>query len=216
MSLTNGDPFRLPRVLLIDDHVLMLDALAALLADEWNIVGKVSETDMVLHAVDTLEPDVVVLDISMPGRDGLELAREILQRLPCPKLVFVTMREDPHVAADAFRLGASAYVLKTSAGSELSAALRAVVDGKRYITLSITEAVLQSLVTPAGAPPPRLTDKQRDVLRLLAQGHTMKEIAGALDISTRTVAFHKYRAMEQLGIKSSAELIQYAVRQAIV
>lgn len=206
----------LPRVLLADDHTLLLDALEKLLSDEWNIVGKIHDGAALTRAVDELHPDIVVLDIAMPPTNGLEMAREMKRQLSQIKLIFLTMNEDPDLAAEAFRIGASAYVLKRSAASELAAAMRDVLSGGRYIAPSLTQATVQSLVQPPKPSAMDLTPRQREVLRLLAQGYAMKEVAAVLNISSRTVAFHKYQMMAQLQVRSSAELIQYAIRQAIV
>ena len=206
----------LPRILLADDHTLLLDALEKLLADDWNIVAKVQDGGTLLRAVETFQPDVVVLDIAMPPMNGLELGREIKHRFPGLKLIFLTMNTDPDLAAEAFRMGASAYVLKHLAASDLSLAMHEVIKGGRYIPPSLTQGVVQSLVKQPRSVAADLTPRQREVLRLLANGYAMKEVAAALNISSRTVAFHKYQIMAQLGIRSSAELIQYAIRQAIV
>jgi DNA-binding NarL/FixJ family response regulator len=206
----------LPRILLADDHTLLLDALEKLLADEWHIVGKIHDGAAVARVADELRPDVVVLDIGMPPTNGLEVARELKQNLPDTKLIFLTMSEDPDLAAEAFRIGASAYVLKRSAASELSGAMREVMRGGRYIAPSLTQATVQSLVKQPKVVAGDLTPRQREVLRLLARGYAMKEVAAVLNISSRTVAFHKYQMMAQLQVRSSAELIQYAIRQDIV
>ena len=187
-----------------------------LLVDDWNIIGKIRDPDAVINTIDALRPDIVVLDVTMPRRGGFELAREISERFPATKFVFVTMNDDPHLAAEAFRIGASAYVLKGSAASELSTAMHAVVEGSRYVTSSLTGAMVQSLLAPQDETNTALTERQHEVLRLLARGLTMKEVAAAMNITTRTVAFHKYQMMSQLRIKSSAELIRYAVRERIV
>jgi len=204
------------RILLVDDHALMLDALEALLADEWDVIGKFRDGNAAINAIDTLRPDIVVLDVMMPRRGGFELAREIAERFPSTKFVFVTMNDDAYLAAEAFRIGASAYVLKGSAATELSTAMHAVIEGSRYISSSLTGAMVQTLLAPQEPVTITLTERQHEVLRLLARGLTMKEVAAAMNITTRTVAFHKYQMMTQLRIKSSAELIQYAVRQRIV
>jgi len=205
-----------PRILLVDDHALMLDALEALLADEWNVIGKFRDGDAALNAIDALRPDIVVLDVVMPRRGGFELGREIAERFPSTKFIFVTMNDDAYLAAEAFRIGASAYVLKGSAATELSAAMHAVIEGSRYISSALTGAMVQTLLAPQEPMTDTLTERQHEVLRLLAKGLTMKEVAAAMNITTRTVAFHKYQMMTQLRIKSSAELIQYAVRQRLV
>ena len=204
-----------PRVLLVDDHALMLDAIEALIAQEWNVVGKIQDADAVLPSLRTLSPDIVVLDIFMPRLDGFQLAHEIRQQSPSTKVVFVTMSEDPELAAAAFRIGASAYLLKTSAPSELSEALHVVVGNKRYISLALSGPLMRLLLDAPKAAAVELTSRQTDVLRLLAAGRTMKEIAAALQVTARTVAFHKYQMMAELGIKSSAELIQYAIRNGL-
>jgi DNA-binding NarL/FixJ family response regulator len=168
-------------------------------------------------AAERLRPDVIVLDISMPLLNGIEAARQIKQRWRDVKLVFLTMNEDADLAAEAFRCGASGYVLKRSAASELGTSIREVMKGRSYITPLIAEGLIGSLqhvdeYDPAHA----LTPRQREVLQLLAEGRSMKEVASVLNLTPRTVAFHKYRMMEQLKVKSTAELVQYAVRHHIV
>ena len=206
-----------PRVLLADDHALILGAFEKLLADECDIVGMASDGRALVTAAEKLKPDVIVLDISMPSLNGLEAGRQIKQKLPNAKLVFLTMNEDADLAAEAFRAGASAYLLKRSAVSELSSAIREVMQGRSYITPLVTEGLVGSLLHPEDHKPSHeLTSRQREVLQLLAEGHSMKEIASVLNLTPRTVAFHKYRMMEQLNVKSTAELIQYAVKHHIV
>jgi DNA-binding NarL/FixJ family response regulator len=155
-----------------------------------------------------------VLDIAMPSGDSLNVARQLKEQIPSVTIMFLTMHEDADFVREAFRIGASAYVLKRSAAAELSTAMHAVMRGKQYVTPALTHAVLQSLTPPP--EPVGLSPRQHEVLPLLASGYAMKEIATALDISARTVAFHKYQMMKQLGVKSSAELIHYAVRQNII
>jgi DNA-binding NarL/FixJ family response regulator len=153
----------------------------------------------------------------MPVLNGLEAGRQIKQKVPDVKLVFLTMNEDPDLAAEAFRAGASGYLLKRSAASELAAAIREVSQGRSYVTPLITAGLVGSLQHPDDRAPAReLTARQREVLQLLAEGRSMKEVANVLNVTPRTVAFHKYRMMEQLNVKSTAELVQYAVRQRIV
>jgi DNA-binding NarL/FixJ family response regulator len=206
-----------PRVLLADDHALLLGAFEKLLADEFDIVGQVSDGRAVVAAAETLNPDVVVLDISMPLLNGLEAGRQIKQKSRGVQLVFLTMNEDADLAAEAFRSGASAYVLKRSAASELMTAIREVVQGRSYITPLITEGVVGSLLNVDETKNRHeLTPRQVEVLQLLAEGRSMKEVARVLDLTPRTVAFHKYRMMEQIGVKSTAELVQYAVKHHIV
>ena len=206
-----------PRVLLADDHALLLDAFAKLLGEECEIVGKVHDGRAVVIAADQLYPDVIVMDISMPLLNGLEAARQLKLKARSSRIVFLTMNEDPDLAAEAFRSGASAYLLKRSAGSELLTAIREVMQGRSYVTSLITEGLVGALLhAEEHGPAAELTPRQREVLQLLAEGRSMKEVAGVLNLTPRTVAFHKYRMMEQLGVKSTAELIQYAVRHHIV
>jgi DNA-binding NarL/FixJ family response regulator len=204
-------------VLLADDHALLLGAFEKLLSGECDIVGQVSDGRALVEAAERLKPDLIVLDVSMPLLNGLDAGRQIKQKLRSVKLVFVTMNEDPDIAAEAFRAGASAYLLKRSAPSELLTAIREVMLGRSYVTPLVTEGLVGSLLqVEAQKSPHGLTVRQREVLQLLAEGKSMKEVAGILNLTPRTVAFHKYRMMEQLRLKSTAELIQYAVRNHIV
>ena len=206
-----------PRVLLADDHSLVLGAFENLLSGECDIVGQVADGRALIDAAEKLKPDVIVLDIGMPLLNGLEAGRQIKRRLREVKLVFLTMHEDADLAADAFRSGASAYLLKRSAASELATAIREVMQGRSYITPLITAGLVGSLLNvDEQKPAPELTPRQREVLQLLAEGRSMKEVGNLLNLTARTVAFHKYRIMDQLKVKSTAELIQYAVRHHIV
>ena len=205
------------RVLLADDHTLLLGALANLLAEECDVVGQVSDGRALVAAAEELKPEVIVLDISMPLLNGVEAARQIKQKLRNVKLVFLTMNEDADLAAEAFRAGASAYLLKRSATSELPLAIREVMQGRSYVTPLVTEGLVESLLQPeARKPAHELTPRQREVLQLLAEGRSMKEVASVLNLTPRTVAFHKYRMMDELKVKSTAELVQYAVKHHIV
>ena len=206
-----------PRVLLADDHALLVGAFEKLLSGEFEIVGQVNDGRALVAAAAKLQPDVIVLDISMPLLNGLEAGRQIKQTNRNIKLIYVTMNEDSDIAAEAFRAGASGYILKRSAVSELSTAIREVMLGRSYITPLVATGLVGSLMH---TDDPKLTDvltsRQREVLQLLAEGHSMKQVAGVLNLTPRTVAFHKYRMMEQLKVKSTAELIQYAVKHHIV
>lgn len=204
-----------PRILIADDHALLLDAIKALLAPEFNVVGMVTDGRMLLEEFERLHPDVVVLDVAMPLLNGLDAGRQLKARRRSVKLVYLTMNPDPDLAGEALRLGASGYVLKTSAAHELKQAIQESLRGRSYITPLITEAVVGSLIEPR-ASRPELTVRQREVLQLLAEGKSMKEVAAILDVTPRTVAFHKYRMMEQLRLKTSAELVTFAVRQGVV
>jgi DNA-binding NarL/FixJ family response regulator len=206
-----------PRILLADDHVLVRGAFEKLLADECDIIGQVSDGRSLVAAAEKLKPDLIVLDIMMPVLNGLEAGRQIKQRLRNVKLVFVTMNEDADLAVEAFRSGASGYLLKRSAASELAAAIREVMQGRSYVTPLVTEGLVGSLLHGGEhKPADDLTSREREVLQLLAEGRSMKEVASILDVTPRTIAYHKYQMMERLKVKSTAELIQYAVKHHIV
>jgi DNA-binding NarL/FixJ family response regulator len=206
-----------PRIIIADDHTLLVEAFEKLLAPECDVVSKVADGRALLVAVREHKPDIVILDLAMPLLNGLDAARQIKQMDPSIRLIFVTMNEDPDMAAEAFRAGGAAYLLKRSAGSELLTAIREAMKHRSYITPLVTEGMLGSLMhasTESGAR--QLTTRQREVLQLLAEGKSMKEVAAILNVTPRTVAFHKYRMMEQLKIKTTAELIQYAIRQHVI
>jgi DNA-binding NarL/FixJ family response regulator len=204
-------------VLLADDHALIVGAFERLLADECDIVGTVTNGRELVEAAGSLRPDVIVADVSMPLLNGLDAARQIKQRDPDVRVIFLTMNEDAGLAGDAFRAGASGYLLKRSAVSELGAAIREVMQGRSYITPLIAGGLIDSLLDRnLQDDSAALTPRQREILQLLAEGRSMKEIAAVLDIAPRTVAFHKYRMMEQLQVTSTAELIRYALEHHIV
>ena len=207
----------IPRVLLADDHQLLLMAYEKLLSGECEVVGQVTDGRALVAAAEQLKPDVIVLDISMPLLNGLEAARLIKQRLPDIKLVFLTMNEESDVAAEAFRAGASAYLLKRSAGSELSTAIHDVMQGRSYITPLVAEGLVKALLTfNTQQPEPQLTAQQKQVLQLVAEGRSMKDVAAVLNLAPRAVAAQKYQLMRQLNVKTTAELIQYAVKNGIL
>ena len=207
-----------PRVIIADDHTVLVDAFEALLAPECDLVEKVSDGRALLTAARELHPDVIVLDISMPLLNGLDAGRQIRQMDSSIKLVFVTMNEDPDLAAEAFRVGGSAYLLKRSAAGELLTAIREAMRHRSYVTPLVTEGMLDSLIHPPRREHDRheLTTRQREMLQLLAEGRSMKEVAGILNVAPRTVAFHKYRIMERLRVTTNAELIRFAIRQHLV
>jgi DNA-binding NarL/FixJ family response regulator len=207
-----------PRVIIADDHTLLAEAFEKLLAPECEVIAKVADGRALLTAARDLHPDVVILDVAMPLLNGLDAGRQIKQMDASIKLVFVTMNEDPDLAAEAFRVGGSAYLLKRSAGSELLMAIREAMKRRSYVTPLVTEGMLGSLMHPSGRdrPAQQLTTRQREMLQLLAEGKSMKEVASILNVTPRTVAFHKYRIMERLKIKTNAELIQFAIRQHLV
>jgi DNA-binding NarL/FixJ family response regulator len=207
-----------PRVILADDHTLMLDALKNLLEPEFEVVGMFPDGRALMEGALSLSPNVIVLDIGMPMMNGLNAGQRLKQAMPLVKLVYLTMNHDPDMAGEAFRLGASAYLLKNSAATELQNAIREVVRGGYYVTPLMTKGMdgsfVQNFKRRKSTNP--LTLRQKEVLQLLAEGRSMKEVAFVLNVSPRTVAFHKYAMMEHLHIRSSAELIEYAMRSSIV
>jgi DNA-binding NarL/FixJ family response regulator len=209
-----------PRILIADDHTLVAEACKKLLEPEYEVVGTVSDgRQLVRAAAADPKPNVVLVDIGMPVLNGLDAGQQVKQAAPSIKLIYLTMNSDVELAAEAFRRKASGYVLKTCAASELLVAVRAVLRGGTYLSPTISKATVGFLVhqnkelIEEGA---RLTERQREVLQLLAEGKSMKEVAAVLNVATRTVAFHKYRMMEQLNLHSNAELIQYAMRLHLV
>ena len=209
---------RRPRVLLADDHRLLREAFVKLLEPDCDVVGAVTDGRALLEEAPKLRPDVVVVDIAMPLLNGLDAARQLKRSMPSVKVIFLTVSEDPELAAEAFRAGGSAFLLKNSAASELLQAIADVMQGRSYVTPLATRDMVDNLLRrPESAKGAReLSPRQREVLQLLAEGHTMKEIASILKITARTVAFHKYSMMEDLGITSSAALVQYAIKARIV
>src|SRR5688500_12332988 len=187
-----------PRILLADDHPLLREAFARLLETDCDVVGSVADGRAMLAAVADRQPDIVVLDVAMPLLNGLDAARQLKRDMPAVKVIFLTMSEDPDVAAEAFRVGASGYLLKNSAASELLLAIREVSRGRSYVTPLATRGLVDKLIHTAepAAKPAELSLRQREVLQLLAEGYTMKETARLLKITPRTVAFHKYAMME--------------------
>jgi DNA-binding NarL/FixJ family response regulator len=207
------------RVLIADDHTLVADLCKMLLEPEFDVVGTVNNGRAMVRAAVNLKPDVIVVDIAMPTLNGLDAGQQIKELLPSVKLVFLTMNNDIELAAEAFRRGASCHVLKTCAASELVTAVREALHGGKYMSRSLCKDDVNYLCraeTKLVNEDQRLTERQREVLQLLAEGKVMKEIANILNMTTRTVAFHKYRMMETIGAKSSAELVRYAVRNHIV
>jgi DNA-binding NarL/FixJ family response regulator len=205
------------RIILADDHALLLGAFKALLEPEFEVVGTFLDGRSLVEGAQELHPNVIVLDIGMPLMNGLSAGQEMKKDMPAVKLIYLTMNLDPDLAAEAFRLGASGYLLKSSAASELGYAIREALTGRSYVTPQITEGMVGSFVQNLKRKKPahKLTLRQKEVLQLLAEGRSMKEVAAILNVTPRTVAFHKYTMMEQLDIKSSAELIQYAIKHSI-
>ena len=208
-----------PRILIADDHNLMAELCKRLLESEFDVVGMVSDGRALVTAAERLRPDVVVVDVAMPILNGLDAGRQLKEILPNVKLIYLTMNTDADVAAEAFARGAAGYLLKTCAASEMLLAVRQALRGKSYLSRALSADEInyrrwehKELVNEGE----RLTARQREVLQLLAEGKGMKEIAGILHMTTRTVAYHKYRIMEVLGASCNAELVKYAVRNHIV
>jgi DNA-binding NarL/FixJ family response regulator len=207
-----------PTVLIADDHTLVVDAFRKLLEPHYQVVSAVSDGLALLEKAPELKPDVIIIDIGMPRLNGLAAGQRLKQMAPKAKIIYVTMNEDGDIASEAVRAGASAYLLKSSAGSELLKAIHEALRGGTYVTPLIKKAMEDSFIR---SPSPRamtkkLTPRQIEVLQLLAEGRLMKEVADVLGLTSRTVAFHKYRIMETLGIHSNAELIRYAVTNHLV
>jgi DNA-binding NarL/FixJ family response regulator len=212
-------PPRRPRVLLADDHLLVAEALKSLLTPEFDLVGVVEDGRALLEAAKTLRPDVIVADIAMPHLNGIDALVQLRQDGHRVPVVFLTMHRDVSFARRAIEAGASGFVLKHSASLELITAIRAALEGRTYITPHLAGEVLESMkLVPGRANDPigSLTPRQREVLQLLAEGRSAKEIAGSLAISARTVEFHKYQMMETLGIHTNAELIHFAIKHGLV
>ena len=207
------------RVLLADDHTIVAEGLRSLLEGEFEFVGTVGDGRALLDAAQKLKPDVIVADISMPLLNGLDAARQLKRDGATAKIIFLTMHAEAQLAAEAFRAGASGYLLKSSAGEELITAIHEVVKGRAYVTPLITRDVLSFLMDAARQTERaavKLTPRQREVLQLVAEGRTMKEVASILNISARTVESHKYEMMDALGVQTNAELVQYAIKIGLV
>jgi DNA-binding NarL/FixJ family response regulator len=209
----------LPRILIADDHTLVAEACKKLLDSEYEVVATVSDGRALVRAAVALKPHLIIVDVAMPLLNGLDAGQQVKEFLPSVKLVYLTMNHDADLAAEAFRRGASGYLLKTCAASELAIAVREVLRGKSYLSPMIAKDTVDFLLRQDKKmidETERLTERQREVLQLLAEGKCMKEVAAVLNITTRTVAFHKYRIMELLNAKSSAELVQYAIRNHLI
>lgn len=203
------------RVLIADDHTFFLDLLANLLREHYKIVGTVADGKALLEEAPGLDPDIIILDISMPLLDGIEAARKLKSSLPDARLIFLTMHEEPAFLAQALSAGASGFLIKRSAADEIFTAIDEVLSGRIYVTPLIQQGAAEAVETPALSSPPELTPRQREVLAYLADGLSMKQVAATLGLTPRTVAFHKYKIMEELGVKSNAELIRIAVEHGI-
>lgn len=209
---------RRPRILLADDHTMLLDAFRRLLEPRCEIVGTAVDGRALVDLAVSTQPDVIVVDISMPRLNGIDACARLRLKIPDVKIVFLTVNEDPNIAAETIGLGASGYLLKTSPSIELFTAIEQALAGKTYITPLLTKGVPLAVFLDKAAKTgiEKLTVRQREVLQLLAEGLLMKEIAELLHVTVPTVVFHKYTVMKHLGVKTSAELVQYAVEHGML
>jgi DNA-binding NarL/FixJ family response regulator len=208
----------LRRVLLADDHAIVLEGLRRVLEPDFEIVGEVADGHALVAAAAVLRPDIIVTDISMPLLNGIEAARQIRKIDRRVKIIFLTMHPDVTYAAEALGAGGSAYVLKSSAGAELLEAIGEALSGGKYVTPAIDREVVRAEVQRTGRQddlPGELTPRQREVLQLLAEGKSLKEVAASLKISIKTAEFHKYRIMKQIGVRTNAEMTKYAVKLGV-
>jgi DNA-binding NarL/FixJ family response regulator len=207
-----------PTVMLADDHRLLMEAFQKLLETRCQIVGMVSDGLALLESARALKPDLIVLDIAMPLLSGLQAGLQLRKIAPETKLIFLTMIEDPELAMEAMQYGASAYVLKKCAVSELFQAIEVALKGSSYVTPDIARGMQESFIRDPEHKnrSKALTERQREVMHLLAEGRSMKEAADILKVTPRTIAFHKYRMMEDLRMKTTAELIQFAIANHIL
>lgn len=206
-------------ILLADDHVIVVEGLEALLKRNFDLVGLVSDGRALVREALRLQPDVIVTDISMPLLNGLDAISQLRARQCDAKIIVLTVHQEPQMAAHAFRAGASGYLLKNCAGEELTCAIREAMLGRFYVTPLIARSLIPLATDPSAwldGMAANLSPRQREVLQLIAEGRTMKEVASILHISPRTAESHKYEAMQVLGVRTTAELIQYAVRQNLV
>jgi DNA-binding NarL/FixJ family response regulator len=205
------------RVLLADDHTLVAEAFKRLLEPEFEVVGTVGDGRALLRVAPELKPDVVLVDLNMPLLNGLDASEQLKQLLPRTKIIVLTMNEDAEIAHETLRRWASGYLLKKSAGSELLKAIREVLNGAKYVTPALEDELAELISTDSRPEAARaLTPRQREVLQLLAEGHTMKEAAAILNVATRTVAFHKYRIMHEFGLENNSDLLRLAIKQRLV
>jgi DNA-binding NarL/FixJ family response regulator len=207
-----------PRILLADDHTILLEAFRRLLEPRCEVVGAAADGRALLELAARTRPEVIVLDIAMPRLNGIDACAQLRRKMPEAKFVFLTANEDPDLAAEAIRLGALGYLVKSSAADELMTAIECALAGKTYITPRVSHGLPAPVFLRQAAVPiaEKLTARQREVLQLLAEGRPMKEIADLIHVTPRTVAFHKYSIMEQLGLKTNTELLQYAVEHGLL
>jgi len=205
-----------PRILLADDHALVLEGFRRILQERYELVGTAGDGYALLSAAKTVQPEIVIVDVSMPMLNGIDAAVQLKKICPAAKIIIVTMHADAEYVRSAFEAGASAYVLKRSAVDELEQAIRVVLAGHTYITPLITKELVDAYLSTPSEQTKNLTLRQREVLRLLAEGRTAKEIANLLHITSRTVEFHKGQIMDHLNLKTTADLIKYALTHGIV
>lgn len=207
-----------PRIVLADDHRVFAEGLKSLLEDEYDVVGIAEDGEQLIDVVEELEPDLVITDVSMPKLNGLEAVQRLLESRSRMKVILLTMHEDVGLATSAIRAGASGYLLKHARAEDVLRAIEEVLEGGVCVSPPMGEAVMRALTAgPATGreEKPELTERQTEILDLLVRGLSAKEIATRLHISPRTVEFHKYQAMERVGVTTSAELIAYAVMKGI-
>jgi DNA-binding NarL/FixJ family response regulator len=209
-----------PRILIADDHSILLAGLKKLVEEACEVVGTVEDGRALIEAAERLKPDLILMDISMPLLNGLDAARQLKKLVPDSKLLFLTMHSSPTYATEAFKAGANGYLLKQSAASELPQAIAAVLRGQTYLTPAITREVLETALQPTQPALKHslsvLTPRQREVLQLIAEGRGTKEVATVLNVSVKTVEFHKGRLMEQLDLHSTPALIKFAIAEGLV
>ena len=208
-----------PRILIADDHTLIADLCQKILEPEFSVVGTVGNGRAMVRAALELKPDLIVVDVAMPILNGLDAGQQVKRSCRATKLVYLTMNSDAQLVAEAFRRGASGYLLKTSTSSELVLAVREVLRGKSYLSQMLPKSTINYLRRQHKEmveEEARLTRREREVLQLLAEGKAMKEVGYILNITTRTVAFHKYGLMGKLGAQNDADLVRFAVRNYLV
>jgi DNA-binding NarL/FixJ family response regulator len=206
-----------PRVFLADDHTLLVDAFRKLLEPDFEVVGSASNGRDLILLAPTLQPDLVIVDLGLPLLNGIDASRELKKLLPRTRILVVTVNEDSAVAREALRHWASGYLLKKSAGEELKYALQQLLRGKTYVTPVMARKLAEDFIRDPDLQSGKLlTLRQREVLQLLAEGRTMKEAACILSLTTRTIAFHKYRIMEDFGMRSNSELLKLAMREHLI
>ena len=208
-----------PRVIMADDHAMLVDALSRVVEPEFEVVETVGDGRALLAAAEKHRPDVIIVDVSMPLLNGVEATRQIKKADPRVKVIILTMHESSQFATQAFEAGASGYLLKHSASEELIQAIREVLKGRHYVTPLIAKDVMQDLMEKrdrSDHPAQALSTREREVLQLLAEGKAMKEVAAVLNISTKTVEFHKYNITRKLELRTTAELTRYAIKHGIV